>query len=490
MTLSVSRLVRVIVNLSPLAAARRSFGILLVAGDSNVINGLERIRSYETIEGVATDFQTTDPEYLAAALYFGQTPKPKTINIGRWLRTASSGINIGSVLTATQQTIATWNAITSGGFKVTVDGVLRSPASLNFSAAANLNAVAAIIDAALTGASCTWTGTHFLITSDTTGTSSLVTAVTSPVSGTDISTMLRMTASTLASLVPGYAAESPVACATALATFSTAWYGLMFGASVMPTDDQSIAVSDFIEALDIKRNYGVTIQNTNILSAAVTDDLASRMKAGGYKQSWCQFSTSSAYAVASFFGRAFSVDFNANRSTITLMYKQEPGITAEDLDENEAGVLKDKRCNVFASYINDTAIIQYGVMSGSAYFDEIHGLDWFQDAVQNTCYNLLYTSKTKIPQTDAGANQFTSAIAGVCDEAVNNGLVAPGTWLADGFGQLEYGQYLKEGYYIFTQSMALQSQSDRDARIAPPIQVAIKLAGAIQELDVLVNVNR
>jgi len=211
---------------------------------------------------------------------------------------------------------------------------------------------------------------------------------------------------------------------------------------------------------------------------------------GAYKQSWCQYSSSSAYAVASFFGRAFSVDFNANRSTITMMYKQEPGVTAETLTEAQAATLKEKRCNVFVAYINDTNIIQYGVMSGPAWFDEIHGLDWFQDAVQNACYNLLYTSKTKIPQTDAGANQFTTTIAGVCDEAVNNGLVAPGTWNADGFGQLEYGQYLKEGYYIYTQPMALQSQSDREARVAPPIQVAIKLAGAIQELDVLVDVNR
>lgn len=488
MSLPVSNLVRVSINLSPLAAAGRSFGVLMIAGDSNVINGLERYRTYLTVEGVAADFGTTAPEYYAAALYFGQTPKPKTLMISRWLRTASAGFNKGGILTSTQQLIATWNAVTNGGVVISVDGVTKTLTGLNFSAAANLNAVAAIIDTALSGASCTWNGSQFTVTSDTTGTSSLVTAATAG-SGTDISTMLKLTASTLTVLVPGYAAETPVACAAALANISAAWYGLMFQASTQPTSDQSLAVSGLIEALDLKRIYGVTITDTAVLSSDVTSDLASSMKAAGYKQSFCQYSQN-AYAIASFFGRAFSVNFAANRTTITLMYKQEPGVTGENLSATQSAVLKDKRCNVFVDYVNDTMIIQYGVMSGSAYFDEIHGLDWFQDTVQNACFNTLYTSSTKVPQTDAGVNQLTNAISGACDQAVSNGLVAPGVWNADGFGELQSGQYLKTGYYIYAQPVALQSQADREARLAPPIQVAIKLAGAIQEVDVIVDVNR
>jgi hypothetical protein len=488
MALSVSRLVRVVVNLSPLAAARRSFGVLLIAGDSAVINGLERLRTYLTIEGVALDFGTNSPEYKAAALYFGQTPKPRTLMIGRWLRTATSAENLGGILTPTEQLIATWQAITNGGLNILIDGVAKTLTALDFSGAANLNAVATIIDTALTGGSVTWNGSNFVVTSDTTGVSSTVAFATGG-AGTDLSPLMKLTEATSQGLVPGYAAETPVECAAALANLSAAWYGLMFQASTQPTDDQNIAVAGFIEALTLKRIFGVTIVNTNVLSAVVTNDLASRLKDGGYKQSFCQYS-SNAFAIASFFGRAFSVNFAANRSTITMMYKQEPGVTGEELTENQASVLKDKRCNVFVNYVNDTIIIQYGVMSGPAYFDEIHGLDWFQDAVQNACYNVLYQSKTKIPQTDAGVNQLTNAIAGVCEEAVNNGLVAPGQWNADGFGELEFGQYLKTGYYIYAQPIALQSQADRETRVAPPIQTAIKLAGAIQELDVIVDVNR
>lgn len=489
MSLSVSRLVRVVVNLSPLAAARRSFGVLLIAGDSNVINGLERFRTYLTIEGVALDFGTSAPEYKAAALYFGQTPKPARVMIGRWLRTATAGLNLGGILSPSEQTLSNWTAITAGKLTLTVDGITKNLTGLDFSAQTNLNGVATVITTALAASAvCTWNGTNFVITSATTGISSAV-GYSTTVAGADIGPQMKLTSALAQALVPGYAAETPVQCAAAMANKSPLWYGLMFAASVMPSDSESLAVSDFVEALDLKRIYGVTITNTNVLSSVVTNDLASAMKDGLYKQSFCQYSQN-AYAIASFFGRAFSVNFAANRSTITLMYKQEPGVVGEELTESQADTLQAKRCNVFVNYVNDTIIIQYGVMSGPAWFDEIHGLDWFQDAVQNACYNVLYQSKTKIPQTDAGVNQLTNAIAGVCDEAVNNGLVAPGQWNADGFGQLENGQYLKTGYYIYAQPIALQSQADRETRVAPPIQTAIKLAGAIQELDVIVDVNR
>jgi len=496
MALPVSRLVRVVIQLTQLSAQRRSFGILLVAGDSSVINAVERIRTYDSIEAVAVDFGTSAPEYNAAALYFGQTPKPRRIMIARWLRTASPGLNLGGALTPTQQLISNWTAISTGSVKLTIDGgSAQDLTGLDFSAVTNLNGVATVINATLTGADVFWDSvqSRFYVESDTTGISSAV-AFAAPVgSGVDISALLRLTAATDAELISGYAAETPVACAAILANMSSAWYGLMFQASTQPTDDQYIDVASFIEALDLKRIFGVTITNTDVLDAGEDEDLASRLKDGAYRQSFCQYSQN-AYAIASFFGRAFAVNFNANRSTITMMYKQEPGVTGEELTDTQANTLQDKRCNVFVNYVNDTVIIQYGVMSGPYWFDEVHGLDWLQDAVQNACYNLMYTSPTKIPQTDAGSNQFVNAINSVFREAGSdeggNGLIGPGVWTGDAFGQLKTNDFLKTGYYTYAEPMALQSQADRETRTAPPITSAIKLAGAIQEVDAIIQVNR
>ena len=48
---------------------------------------------------------------------------------------------------------------------------------------------------------------------------------------------------------------------------------------------------------------------------------------------------------------------------------------------------------------------------------------------------------------------------------------------------------LTKGYYVYAQSVNTQMQADREARKAPVIQCAIKLAGAIHSTEILINVN-
>ncbi|MFX6011523.1 DUF3383 family protein, partial [Acinetobacter baumannii] len=67
------------------------------------------------------------------------------------------------------------------------------------------------------------------------------------------------------------------------------------------------------------------------------------------------------FAGASLLGRLLTTDFDANNTTITLMYKQEPGIVAETLTTTQANTLQAKRINVFVEYNNDTAVVQYGI---------------------------------------------------------------------------------------------------------------------------------
>ena len=72
--LSVDRVVRVGINLQPMAAARRNFGTLLIIGASGVIDMEERLRAYTGIDGVAADFGMDAPEYRAAELFLPVPP--------------------------------------------------------------------------------------------------------------------------------------------------------------------------------------------------------------------------------------------------------------------------------------------------------------------------------------------------------------------------------------------------------------------------------
>ena len=490
--LPVSDVVNVQVVLTPTAAQTRNFGSLLILGDSDIIDTTERLRLYTTLDAVASDFGTSAPEYKAAALYFGQSPQPATLYIGKWAQTATSGVLRSGVLSTAEQALSNFTAVTTGAMKISIDGSLQTLSALNFSGATNLNGVAAILDTAITGASVAWDAVNqrFVVTSSTTGASSAVSFATAPVSGTDISGLFKMRSTDGGYVAAGVVAETAVAAVQALANASSAWYGLYIASTPVTTDAEVLAVAAYIEGAGLAHIYGVTTQNTAALDSAQTTDIAYQLKTLGYKRTFVQYSSSDAHAAASIFGRAFTVDFNGSNTTLTIKFKQEPGVAAESLTASQAAALKAKRCNVFVKYNNDTSIIQEGVMTNGYFFDEVHGTDWLQNDVQTAIYNLLYTSATKIPQTDAGINIILATISQRLEQAVANGLVAPGVWNAAGFGGLKQGDTLSSGYYVYAPPIATQSQANREARKAPSIQCAIKLAGAVHFVDVLLNVNR
>ncbi|EAU0371228.1 DUF3383 domain-containing protein [Salmonella enterica] len=271
---------------------------------------------------------------------------------------------------------------------------------------------------------------------------------------------------------------------------NTNWYGLGIADKEDIADDDWLKVAAAVEASGVSRILAITTSDPAIFDATSTGDLAYKLKAAKYGRTFVQYSSSSKYAALSAFGRAFTVNFNGSNTTITLKFKQEPGITYETLTTDQAVALDARNCNVFVYYQNDTAILQQGVMSSGDFFDERHGLDWLQNYVQTNLYNLLYTSTTKVPQTDAGVTRLLSNVEQSMDQSVTNGLVAAGVWNGGPIGQLDSGDTLTKGYYVYAQPISEQAQADREARKAPVIQVACKLAGAVHFADVQINVVR
>ncbi|EPO0169138.1 TPA: DUF3383 domain-containing protein [Citrobacter koseri] len=270
------------------------------------------------------------------------------------------------------------------------------------------------------------------------------------------------------------------------------WYGLHLAVPEgdYPSDADMIAVSAVIESATVSRILAITSDEADIMSAAIETDLASKLKAAKYSRSYIQYSSTSRYAALSSFGRAFTVNFTGSNTTITLKFKQLPGVTYETLGTSQANALEAKNCNVYVYYENDTAILEQGVMCNGDFFDERHGLDWLQNAVQTADYNTLYTSTTKIPQTDAGTTTRIANIEKVLDVAETNGLFAPGIWTGGPMGQLSTGDTLTKGYYTWADTVDNQLQTDREARKGVPIQVAAKLAGAVHYGDVAITVVR
>lgn len=491
-TLPVSRVVNVQIVMSPKAAPTRDFGALLILGSSSVIDVVERIREYGDLDGLVSDFGTTAPEYLAANYFFAQSPQPALVFAGRWAKTATAALLKGAALSAAQQALASFTAVTAGGMKITIDGTLKTLTAIDLSGVTNLNGVASVITTKLAASgTCVWNASYnrFEITSATTGATSTITYAEAPSSGTDVSSLLGLRTGQASAPVNGVAAETLLQAVTTLASMSNAWYGLLVADATL-TEQDVLDVATFIEGTGQSRIFGYTTQNSLAMDPTSTTDIAAKLEAAGFKRTFSQFSSATPYAAASMFGRAFTVNFQGNNTTITLKFKQEPGIVAESINTTQASALEAKNCNVFVNYNNDTAIIQEGVMVNGYFFDEVHGLDWLQNDVETAVWNLLYGSLTKVPQTNAGINQIVTTIESRLDQAVSNGLVAPGQWNGPAFGAITSGQFLTKGYYVYAPPIEQQSQADREARKAPPIQVAVKLAGAVHFVDVIINVNR
>lgn len=414
------------------------------------------------------------------------------LNQGQAVQVSGTSGTSGTLTGGVTLDVDSIKAIKDGNFKIAIDGAASTELKeLDFTAINTAQDIATVISAKLTTATVTVDQGKLKITSKTTGATSTVGyGEDIALNQVDLSAMLKMSADTGLPPSDGADAESLLDAVNKMCLATSEWYGLVLAVSGSVSDDDTLEVAQLIEAqTDVTRIFGVTVTDTRTLDAEYSDDLASRLHALNLNRSLAQYSANP-YAICSLLGRAFTVNFNGNLTCITLMYKQEPSVEAEDLTSQQADVLKNKRCNVFVKYNNDTSIIQYGVMCGDMYIDERHGADWLQNYVQTNLWNVLYTTTTKIGQDDAGMNDLVGAVNDAMERARENGYIGAGTWNNAGFGQLKRGDYLTTGYYVYCPPMSTQAQADREDRKAVPIQVAGKLLGAIHTADVAITLNR
>lgn len=494
-TLPISSLINVSVSLSPPAAQSQNLTSLLILGSSDVIDVVTRMRTYSSLAAVSADFGTSAPEFLAASLWFAQSPQPLSLLIGRWAQAATHGLLQGGPESVANQALSSWTGITAGGFHVSIDGgASTNVTGLNFSGATTLPGVAAIIQTGLTTASLAativWNANLqcFQLKSNSTGATSSVSFLTAPTTGTDISGLLMMqAASSGAFQANGIVAESALAAATLFdGQFGQQWYALFI---IGAADSDHQAVGPFIEGTTTKHFYGVSTQEAGVL-ASTTTDIAALMQQAKLNKTAVQYSASSPYAVVSLLARILTVDYAGNNTAITLMYKQEPTIVAETLSQTQMTNLLSKNCNVFVNYNNNTAIIQAGTCASGQFIDTQIGADNLAVSIQTATYNLLFLSPNKIPQTDRGTSQIVSVITQVCNQFVNDGYLAPGNWTGPQTGPgLNTGDWMPTGFHVYAPPVSQQTQASRAARLSVPIQVAAKLAGAVHTVSVAITIN-
>lgn len=193
-----------------------------------------------------------------------------------------------------------------------------------------------------------------------------------------------------------------------------------------------------------------------------------------------------------YLGRGLSVDFSGAGTAITMHGKQLVGIVPDQtIGQTQLNLAQTAGIDV---YVNIAGVPAVFCSQGNRWFDEVYNDDWFAGALQVAGFNFLLPINFKVPQTEEGMSGLKDAYRAICEQAKTAGVLAPGTWtgaVPAGVPQKLFLSNIQNvGYFVFSQPVSTQNPADRSARKAPLVQIAAKLAGAIQSSNVLVQMQQ
>lgn len=277
------------------------------------------------------------------------------------------------------------------------------------------------------------------------------------------------------------AEETPVQAATACRAANGEWYGFTVCGA---TDDQILALAAYADAAGDCIYFANSDTAEILTGGGVLADLATAT----YKRTIFFYSASEYCAAA-----ALGYTMGANNASVTggsftLAYKTLASIQPDDLNTEQVNTIKGLFGNVYITRGGRYNIIEAGTCTDGTFVDELIGIDCYINALQSGVMD-LFTSVTKVPQTEAGLTQIINVLNTESDAFVASGFIAPGIWQAAPVLELQTGDALTSGYLFQAEPLANQTPTQRAARTAD-IYGAVKLAGATQYLTIQLSMNR
>ena len=247
-----------------------------------------------------------------------------------------------------------------------------------------------------------------------------------------------------------------------------------------PTSADVAAIALFVEGCNPST---VLFYTTPLISTLTT------LNGLNYRRSFGMYSELTPNLAVALAGWIMGANTGLAASAFTVAYKTLMGVPVDPLDENTVDAIKAVNGNYYVNRGKQYDGVEPGTMADGVWFDEIINIDMLVNDVELSIMDLLNTTR-KVPQTEGGVLMIIASFSPALRRMVRIGFIAPGIWNAPPILDLNTGDALATGYLVQSEPVDEQAQSDRDQRIAPPIYIAIKLAGAIQYVTVQIDVNR
>jgi len=195
------------------------------------------------------------------------------------------------------------------------------------------------------------------------------------------------------------------------------------------------------------------------------------------------------YAPAALMGAAMGLSEAQADSSFALCYKALPGTEAVSLTEAEITALTGINSNVYVLRGTNHLMVQQGATASGLRFDTMLYLDRIASELRSAAVALIADATVPLPQTDDTSAVFINRFSAILSEYTRRGILATGLWRRADVGSVSYGDVIENGYLMWADSYDDQSDADRAARKAMPINVALCLAGAVETLVIRVNVS-
>jgi len=466
--LSIIADVTVVTN-SPQVSAP-TFNKGLIIDSSAHIPSSERVREYLqgnwSSEMLTDGFTLTDPAYIAVGLYFAQPQPPRAVLVGRLDATALQTIAINTPGTgwAVGDTFSISGG--TGGVGVVLAAASGIPSSIG------------IVSGRQGTGYATGTGETTAAVSPSVGTGLLV----------DISAI----------------GETPLQAFQYCRLANAEWYpGMVCGAAKA----DHIAIAAWTQTQVGTLYMGVTSDAD--VPTGTAGNVLLQIFAANSSRTWMQYATTQSglypnqpYFAAAVMGRAMGSNTQLSNSSFTMKFNAGlplVNVFVEPLTSSQVGKIEGTtpgegpNGNLYLNYANKFNILEQGTMMADLVFmDQMVGLDVLAANIQFNVLNKL-TTLPKVPQTDAGQQILVQAVEDALAQSANTGFIAGGIWEGQtidvGSSKLVAGTALPLGYLVLTPKYSSMSQSDIQARKAPPIYVALIEAGAVHfvTIEVLVQ---
>lgn len=430
------------------------------------------VQSFSSADDVGDFFGPTSDEYLRAAVYFSgfdnSNVKPGALLFAQYAAAPVAGYLRGgrvSGLTLTQL-----KAI-AGILTLTVDGVTKSTAVLDLSAAASFSGAAAIIDAALTTATIAATFSYnaqlgaFVVTSDTTGAASAVAFATGAAAEP-----LKLTQATAAVVSPGAIASVPGTAMAAIKGQTQNWAA--FATVFNPSAADALLFAEWSSAQGNRFVYAMKETSGAAIVVPDTTSKAALVDAAGLAGIVPIYEPSELYHDVFVLGFIASIDFTEQDGRATAAYRSQAGLLAGVSDETTADNLLANGYNFYGAYAtanDDFKLFQPGSVTGDfLWLDSYVNQIWLNNSLQLAILQMMIARKS-IAYNAAGYGMIEAACNDPIQAALNFGAIRAGVTLsASQIAQVnaDAGQRISDvlqqrGWYLQIQDASAEVRAQR-----------------------------